>query len=168
MHLRTLNKVNPADVATLQFVLESAPTYSLNVSGQFPNNNVAEEVFEALPSADFDFQKKFVLSVEINNEAIGCVDALRGFPNTQTATLGLLLISEQHQGKGFGKAAYSAFEAFVKEWEEIETVRISVVATNAGVMPFWKRLGFKETGTRRPYKNASVVSEAIVLEKGVR
>ena len=36
------------------------------------------------------------------------------------------------------------------------------------VLPFWKSLGFVETGIRRPYEDNGVVSETLVLEKAIR
>jgi hypothetical protein len=46
-------------------------------------------------------------------------------------------------------------------------VRIGVIGTNGLVLPFWKSLGFVETGVRRPYEDNGVISETIVLEKAI-
>lgn len=167
MRLKILNKLNLTDIKNIQTVLEAAPKYSMNVSGHHQNANAASEMFEALPNG-FDYKNKFVLGIEVYADFIGCIDVLRGFPNTQTAMLGLLLLSEEYQGKGLGKTAYQALESIIKEWEEITIVRISVVVSNGEVLPFWKKLGFRDTGIRRPYENANITSEAIILEKLVR
>lgn len=79
--------------------------------------------------------------------------------------LGLLLISETEQKKGFGKLAYDAIEKIARSWSDVRKVRIGVIGTNGVVLPFWKSLGFVETGERRPYKENDVISERIVLEK---
>jgi hypothetical protein len=73
--------------------------------------------------------------------------------------LGLLVISESEEKKGYGKLAYQAIEGFVLSWKGTRKVRIGVIATNGGVLPFWRSLGFVETGAR--------ASETIVLEKTV-
>jgi hypothetical protein len=44
-------------------------------------------------------------------------------------------------------------------------MRIGVVQANDIVFPFWRSLGFVETGVRRPYQDNGVTSENIVLEK---
>lgn len=166
MQLKILDKSNLNDIKNVQIVLEAAPKYSLNVSGHHQSANAASEVFAALPNG-FDYKNKFVFGIEVDADIVGCIDVLRGFPNTQTAMLGLLLLSEKYQGKGFGKTAYQALESMIKEWDEIKTIRISVVVSNSEVLPFWEKLGFRESGVRRPYKNGSITSETISLEKPV-
>jgi ribosomal protein S18 acetylase RimI-like enzyme len=79
--------------------------------------------------------------------------------------LGLLLLDQAHQGRGLGRATYLALENFLRSWAGIHTIRIGVVMTNEAVLPFWKSLGFKETGFRKPYHDGSVKSETIILEK---
>ena len=167
MQLKIFNKLNLNDINIIQTVLEAAPKYSMNVSGHQQNANAASEVFAALPKG-FDFKNKFVLGIEVDADVIGCIDILRGFPNTQTAMIGLLLLSEKYQGKGLGKTAYQTLESMIKDWDEITIIRISVVVSNGEVLPFWEKLGFRESGVRRPYENGSITSEAIILEKPVR
>jgi diamine N-acetyltransferase len=167
MQLKILNKLNLNDIKNIQSVLEAAPKYSMNVSGHLQNANAAREVFAAL-SSSFDHKNKFVLGIEVGVDVVGCIDLLRGFPNTQTAMIGLLLLSEKYQGKGFGKTAYQALESMILDWDEITIIRISVVVNNGEVLPFWKKLGFQDSGVRRPYENGSITSEAIILEKQIR
>ena len=79
--------------------------------------------------------------------------------------LGLLLLKEKKQGQGLGKKAFQELLTYMSNWSEIHIIRISVVKNNDEVLTFWKKLGFNETGIRRPYENGTVVSEAIVMEK---
>jgi RimJ/RimL family protein N-acetyltransferase len=162
IHLRRLFPGN--DTLGLQKVLEAAPQYSFNVSGAPQPPNAAEEVFSALPD-NFASSNKFVFGIELNSSLIGCIDLLRGFPKPETAMIGLLLLREPHQRKGFGQRAYLQVEDKLRAWPEITKVRISVVESNGEVLGFWKKLGFAETGTRRPYESGNVSSQAIVLEK---
>ena len=46
-------------------------------------------------------------------------------------------------------------------------VRIGVVRTNEDVLPFWTGLGFTPTGEVKPYRYGPVVSEVLILEKGI-
>ena len=162
--LRKLDSV--ADVDALQKILERVPRYSLNVSGALQPKTAAVDVFSALPE-NFDRSQKYVYGVYLGSELVGCIDALKGFPSEDTAMIGLLLLAENHQGKGLGKIAYRTLESIFSNWNEISRIRISVVGTNDEVLGFWKKLGFKETGVRRPYENGSIRSEAIILEKPV-
>jgi len=164
IRIRPLSAIK--DTPALQAVLEGAPRYSMNVSGALQPANAAKEVFCAVPP-DFDAARKFVFGIELHGELIGCVDVLRGFPTREKAMLGLLLLKEKSQGKGYGREAYRLFESHLREWPEIEIVRISVVESNGEVLEFWKRLGFRDTGVRRAYECGTVASQAIVMEKAL-
>lgn len=160
-----IRKLNPKeDNQDLQSVLEDAPRYSLNVSGKTQTPNAAEEVFSSVPDS-FPAKGKFVFGIEQNNTLIGCIDVLRGFPKSETAMLGLLLLRESYQGKGFGRQAYLQLEDILHDWPEINTVRICVVESNIRVLGFWKKLGFFDTGIRRPYNKGIISSQVIILEK---
>lgn len=165
VRIRTLSP--NTDMRGLQEVLESAPHYSLNVSGKPQAPNAAEEVFAALPD-NFVSSNKLVFGIELNSSLIGCIDLLKGFPSPDTVMIGLLLLRESHQAKGLGREAYNQLEVTLRDWPGVKTVRISVVKSNEEVLGFWKKLGFVETGVRRPYQNGLVSSEAIILEKPLR
>ena len=162
IQLQLLFKEN--DLRDLQEVLEGAPRYSLKVSGQVQPSTASEEVFVAIPEG-FDVTKKIVIGVKQDTELIGVIDILRGFPNEETAMLGLLLLKEKKQGQGLGKRTFEELLTYVSSWSEIHKIRISVVKSNDEVLIFWKKLGFIETGVNHPYENGSVISESIVLEK---
>jgi ribosomal protein S18 acetylase RimI-like enzyme len=96
---------------------------------------------------------------------VGCIDLIEGYPEPDTATLGLLLIAESFQGQGIGSEAYRATEATVRAWGTCTKIRLGVVRTNAAVLPFWIRLGFTETGESKPYSCGPVLSEIVILTK---
>lgn len=98
-------------------------------------------------------------------EMVGCADLIRGWPIPSTALIGLLLLDEAHQGHGLGRSAYQAVEAKVRRWPEIDILRVSVVRSSAAVLPFWRRVGFIETGEVRPYVYDKLLSESIILAK---
>jgi len=153
-----------AVMTELQRVLEDAPTYAERVTGAPPGKADAQSTFSILPP-DKSYDDKFVFGVYDDGQMIGCVDLIRGFPQPQTAHLGLLLIAESHQRRGHGKAAYRAVEDIVRSWGACTQVRIGVVRTNAEVLQFWHALGFVATGEVKPYRYASVVSETVILIK---
>jgi len=98
---------------------------------------------------------------------VGCVGIVRGYPDSQTAYLGLLLLREDHIRRGIGSAAYRIAESKVRAWTEIQKIRLAVIATNRGVLPFWGRQGFRRTGEIKPWRHEKIASEAILLEKQV-
>ncbi len=125
------------------------------------------ETFHALPEGK-TFEDKFVLGVfNLEGSMVGCADLIRAYPNPETVMLGLLLITEDEQKRGYGKIAYEEIERLALSWEGTRKIRIGVIGTNGVVLPFWKSLGFAETGVRRPYDFNGVISENIVLEKSI-
>ena len=98
-------------------------------------------------------------------EMVGCIDLIRGYPTANAATLGLLLVAEQHQGVGIGCQAFTLLEQFARGWGSCDLIRLAVVMTNSEVISFWRKLGFSETGVTKPYCYGSVISQTIIMEK---
>ncbi|MBN1695362.1 GNAT family N-acetyltransferase [candidate division WOR-3 bacterium] len=153
------------EISEVQRVLEESPNYFINVSGDFPSSEDGKELFSAIAPGK-EFQDKFVFGIYLNNYMIGCIDLCRGFPNASTVTLGLLLLSENHQRKGLGARAYKKLEETVKGWKNIKKIRIGVLVSNIEVLPFWKKMGYSEKG-RKPYKHGDTETEVITLDKSI-
>jgi GNAT superfamily N-acetyltransferase len=153
------------EIAGVQRVLEEAPNYFKNCSGALPSSEEGKELFDAIAPGK-EFQDKFVFGIYLNNYMIGCIDLCRGFPNASTVTLGLLLLSENHQRKGLGTKVYNKLEEIIKSWKNINKIRIGVLVSNIQVLPFWKKLGYTEV-SRKPYKHGSIDTEVITLDKPI-
>jgi RimJ/RimL family protein N-acetyltransferase len=80
---------------------------------------------------------------------IGCADVLRGYPDRPRAVIGLLLLTEQWQRQGLGRAFARLVEQAIAAWPEIERLRIGVISTNPGALEFWHKLGYVKTGEVR-------------------
>ena len=155
------------EMLELQKVLESAPNYSLKVSGSLPSSAESQSLFSALPPGK-EYKDKFVLGFYSDNEMFGCADIIRGYPNEKVAMIGLLLMSEKFQNQGFGRMTYGLVENLCLSWPEIERARIGVVETNSLVMPFWEKMGFLKTGERKSYSEGIIESTNVVLEKIIK
>lgn len=153
-----------AEMREFQRVLEEAPTYTHRITGYPPDAADAQSTYSALPEGK-RYEDKFVFGIFSGEEMIGCVDLIRGYPTKNTALIGLLLLSEHYQHRGLGREAYFLIEDFIRSWHKCDRVRIGLVRTNEEVMPFLAKLGFEPTGETKPYRHASVVSEAVILEK---
>lgn len=157
---------SPEKMLELQAVLEEAPKYSVTQTGHPPGKAEAQSVLTALPP-DRGYEDKFVFGVYLENKMIGCVDIIRSYPDSKTAMLGLLLLSEDYQGRGFGSSAYLRAEEVVGRWAGCEKIRIGITRTNDKVISFWKKMGFEDTGVRRPYSHGKLTSETLVFEKKI-
>jgi RimJ/RimL family protein N-acetyltransferase len=166
--LRRLNPTDSKDCDLLQAVLEGTPKYSLMTTGEPARPDAAERVFQALPEGR-NYDHKLVFGVFLGSEMVGCADLVRGYPNPETAMLGLLLIVEKHQNRGVGMTAYRTLEKeLLDSWPEIATVRIGVLHGNDGAFRFWKEAGFRDTGQRAQYEEGLLSLENHVLERKVR
>lgn len=132
-----------------------------------PTSTSAQSLFSALPP-DKNYEDKFVLGLYLDPHMVGCADIIRGYPQPDTAMIGCPLLSEKHQHQGLGKSSLALTEKLCLSWPEIHKARIGVVTDNAIVLPFWKKMGFMDTGIRRPYEHGSVRCEVVVLEKVLR
>lgn len=152
-------------------MLEAAPRYSELITGVPPHvqsaEDFAEDFMDALPPGKGS-EDKFVLGFFLDDQAVGCADLIRYYPDNKTAMLGLLLITESHQGKGFGKEALGLLEGLIKRWSGTERIRAGVLAVNSQVVKFWERQGFKNTGEKKSPKNGKTESEVWVFEKKIR
>ena len=157
---------SPMDMAALQDVLEQAPTYAERVTGLPVGAADAQSTYSILPQGK-SYEDKFVLGVFVADRMIGCIDLIRGWPRPDTAHVGLLLLAEPFQGKGYGRRAYEELEVFIRNWETCSRVRLGVVGTNTQVLPFWQRRGFVQTGEVKPYFYGSISSEVVILERAL-
>jgi ribosomal protein S18 acetylase RimI-like enzyme len=147
----------------LQNLLNATPDYYLAVTGKVAASNEAENEFTELPSG-VDRADQFVFGIYIDDTLIGCAGGLRGFRTANKAMLGLLLIAEPYQGCGHGARAYVELEKIIMRWPNIDTVRLGVIETNTQAFPFWRKMGFVETGERKP-KTPPYIADIIVMEK---
>ena len=168
MHEIGLRKLSgePTEIANLQWVLENAPTYAELITGAPPGFADAHSTFTVLPDGK-TYDDKYVFGIYMGPRMVGCVDLIKGYPEPNTALLGLLLVAEPFQGQGIGSAAYRAIEDVIRAWGTCTKIRLGVVGTYAGVLPFWKRHGFTQTGETKPYCYGPIVSEIIILTKSL-
>jgi RimJ/RimL family protein N-acetyltransferase len=152
---------------TLQRVIESAPVYAQAVTGLPPGATDARSLYTILPEGK-SYDDKFVYGIELDGEMVGCADLVRGYPVPATAYLGLLLLVEPFQRRGWGSEAYRLLEELVASWSTCDRIRLAVVPAAEGVIPFWEKLGFAPTGERTPYRYGSIASESILFEKPLR
>jgi GNAT superfamily N-acetyltransferase len=153
-----------SDMAELQRVIEEAPAYAELMTGAPPGPADAQSTYSILPDGK-TYEDKFVLGVYANDEMVGFVDLIRGYPNPATAWIGVMLISEDHQRKGIGARAMDLVERLVRDWGTCDRMRLAVTRANESVIGFWERLGFKATVEVKPYRYGRVESENLIYEK---
>jgi RimJ/RimL family protein N-acetyltransferase len=154
----------PDEMASLQRVLQGAPAYFETVTGLPAGNAEAQSTFTALPPGK-DYDDKFVWGLYAGDGMIGCADVIRGYPEAEKAIIGLLLLAENWQRRGFGRAFALLLEQLIAGWSEIATLRIGVVNRNVGAIAFWHKLGYTETGEVK--QRESFAGDVVVMEKAL-
>jgi ribosomal protein S18 acetylase RimI-like enzyme len=158
---------DPEELRALQRVIESDEDYALRVTGHPPGPADALSTLLVVPEGTSP-DDKVVFGVWVNDELVGILDLLLGYPDPETVFVGLLLIDRSRQGQGIGAAAWQALERqMLPRWPWVRRLRLGVVRTNEQVLGFWRRLGFVETGEVRPWRYDKLCSETVLMDKPV-
>jgi ribosomal protein S18 acetylase RimI-like enzyme len=152
------------NIELVQKIFESAPEYFLNVSGDVAVPTDSEDAFNALPP-NFEIDKKHVLGIYFEEKLIGVIDCLIGYPASDKAYIGLLILNESYQNKGLGKITYNELEKYLHSYLTLTSIRLSVVESNETVLNYWEKMGFSLTGEVKPYSNKKNISKSILMEK---
>lgn len=163
-HMESLKvqKVDLESISLLQKILEAAPNYHQAISGEVASKTAAKELLTELP-ANCSQEQKHVLLLSLE-EPIGVVDLILGYPTREVAYIGLLLLKESCHGKGLGEEAFNLVEKYIANFSNIKKLRLAYVDSNH-VQGYWEKMGFKETGERKPYKVGNKESTAVLMEK---
>lgn len=146
-----LREMRPDDVAALRELIESDPGYTERVTGHPPGPADAQSLLMMRPP-DLPEEDKVVLGAWDAGSLVGVVDLLRGWPDADTAHVGLLQVHADRRGRGLGRVIHDRALAEVRRWPGIETLRAAIVETNAEhADPFWRALGYRPSGEPKPY-----------------
>lgn len=150
VQLCRLTKCPPDLCDELHRVCLEAPNYFMSVEGKLPDKKSIKHWFseDELPLG-CTTEHHFVFSISLNADIIGVAHVLAACRDPEQAMIGLLLLSEQHQGQGLGRAVFDLLIQRMKTWG-MKSCRIGVVANNAGALAFWRNVGFVEIGEMMP------------------
>jgi predicted acetyltransferase len=165
----TLRLERLTDTAThrqrVQRVLEAAPQYSLVCDGHLPQANAGDELFESAPPGH-DQSGKSVYMIREGDVDIGVIDLYRRWNAPNKIILGLFLLIETVHRRGIGARAFELIRGQLATESEFDTLRVAVVQANTGAHPFWRAMGFIETGEIKPA--GSFTSPIIIYERPLR
>lgn len=162
-----LRRLRPEDAPALQALFEATPDYTCRISGHAPLPGDAAEILSALPPG-LAREQKYDVGLFRGSALAAMADVIRNFPEEHHAHIGLLLVRQDHQGEGLGRAMHDAVTNLVSGWPEVTTLRLGIVETNAAsAVGFWKALGYEPTGETAPYENDEVRSRVTLWERPV-
>ena len=139
--------------------------YYFNKILNIPQNitNVEQDITN-IPDGVQKSQKNYRL-VSFNNEILGAVDYITGYPEKNTVFIGLLIIKNNKHRQGFGEKIFNYLEDLFKS-EGFLKLRLGVIANNEIGFSFWKKQNFKEI-ERKVLKFGNSEKEVIVMEKKI-
>jgi GNAT superfamily N-acetyltransferase len=158
-----LLKGDSSEMVELQRVLEEAPKFAYRVTRCPPQPADAQSTYSALPDGK-TYNDKFVYGIFCDDKMVGCIDVIRDYPKNGVAWIGLLLVSEKLHGQGIGRKALELLKREIYSWKACKGIQLAVVSTNDVALPFWRKMGFCETGKRTPYRYNQVEAESIHME----
>ena len=139
--------------------------YYFNKILNIPQNitNVEQDITN-IPDGVQKSQKNYRL-VSFNDEILGAVDYITGYPEKNTLFIGLLIIKNNKHRQGFGGKIFNYLEDLFKS-EGFLKIRLGVIADNEIGFSFWKKRNFKEI-ERKVLKFGNSEKEVIVMEKKI-
>ena len=160
-HIRELGH---PDVPHIHRVMASQAEYSLRVTATPPSAADAEACLTEVPDGHSpdDLQ---VLGVFDEATLVGFTVVLKHFPTPGKAHIALLMVHADYEGQGLANALHNELICRLKDEGDITATRLNVVATNSTVVPFWERLGYRETEPPRPYIAGSVQTYVHTFER---
>jgi GNAT superfamily N-acetyltransferase len=133
--------------------------------GKLPGPNDGAEAFSSLAPGG-TYEQKSIWMIREGDMDIGVIDIYRGWNAPHKIMIGLLLLVESAQGRGLGRRAYNALrDALVAESSAYTVLRIGVIETNADAFPFWRSLGFVETGEIKT--SDEFIAPVVILERSL-
>ena len=133
----------------------------LNIPQKITN---VEQDITNIPDGVQKSQKNYRL-VSFNDEILGAVDYITGYPEKNTIFIGLLIIKNNKHRQGFGEKIFNYLEDLFKS-EGFLKIRLGVIADNEIGFSFWKKRNFKEI-ERKVLKFGNSEKEVIVMEKKI-
>ena len=144
-------ELGAGDVPGLQQFFEVNPEFFLNVYGQAPTGNEAQEEFDDAPPDGMAFTRKWVLGMVDGDGAImGMANVCSNLVVERVWHLGLFVVASAWHGTGRSRAIYEKLEEWISS-QGATWARLGVVKGNAKAERFWEKLGFTEVRERGPF-----------------
>ncbi|MDF3832878.1 GNAT family N-acetyltransferase [Cupriavidus basilensis] len=161
--IRTLTPDSASDAAQVLRVFMEAPSYSHLVEGRAPSNADVDDFFNSMPAGK-EAADKFTIGLCVGTDMVGCADVIRAYPTSDCAFIGLLIFSEAHQSRGYGRTALRLIEEMTRGWG-CTMIRLAVISTNPRAFAFWQREGFDILYRT---SNPRFTGDVIVMARAIR
>ncbi|QDW50008.1 GNAT family N-acetyltransferase [Burkholderia sp. KBS0801] len=160
--IRAITRDSASDLADVLRVFMEAPSYTVLVEGRPPSNADVDDFFNGMLAGKVATDK-FTIGFYVDTDMVGCADVIRSHPANDCAFIGLLLFSQAHQGRGYGKIALNVIEEMARGWN-CSKMQLASISTNPRAFAFWHREGFEVM-----YRTSipRFIGDVIVMERAI-
>lgn len=168
--MRQFRDLDPAqDRDALRDLLTEAQDYYWLWLNHAPTEAEVDDVFQACPPG-CDPQRSRRLGLFLNDRLSGVAELSFGFPTTDDAYLGLMILAPRSRNQGHGEAFTQHILDLARQASAGERIYLAVLEKNPKGRAFWSRQGFKPTGVTRSFHENGVDhrAERLVRSLGQR
>jgi len=162
----SMHQLSLEDIGAIQGLCEKCLDYMLLVDGRAADPNSIEEDFRYAPAGKL-LDDKFVFGIaNQQNELVGMLDTLRGYPDETTWWIGLLLFTPETRSLGFGKKVTEGFAEYVRA-RGGQAIMLGVVDENKRAYKFWNRMGFELVRRTEPQQFGNKTHTVNVMRRNI-
>jgi ribosomal protein S18 acetylase RimI-like enzyme len=138
----TVRRLSLEDIGGIQRLYEKCLDYMLLVDGRAADPDAVVEEFQFVPPGNSSADK-FVFGIaNEQNDLVGLLDTLRGYPDERTWWIGELLFVPEIRSQGLGQLVVQGFIEYVQA-SGGQAIMLGVVYENMRAFRFWNRMGFE-------------------------
>lgn len=105
-----------------------------------------ENIINELPP-DCESKNKLFLGIYKGAQLVAILDLIAGYPNKETAFIGLFMVDRSLQSSGIGSGIINKLIEFLKS-NGYKCCRLGVIEKNVPAINFWNKMGFEFTGEK--------------------
>ena len=151
----TVKKLGEEDFPAILTLYGSNPQYFEAMNQTAPEGGLEEDLV-AVPAGK-TLEDKYWLGFYKEDELIATLELVTGYPEENTAYIGLFMMDNARQGQGEGSRLMADLFAWLKEGG-FAWVELSYTYGNAQSERFWFKNGFFPTGAIRPMDDYVAIS----------
>ena len=149
-----VRRLDEEDAEAVFCLYQSNPQY-FTAMDDVPTLSSAKADLIALPPKKA-IEDKYYVGFYDEAHLVAIMDLIRGFPNEQTAFIGLFMVHASQQGRGIGSKIIAAVLSYLKSLG-FSRCRLGYVKTNLQSKSFWFKNGFLPTGVESKQEKYTIV-----------
>jgi GNAT superfamily N-acetyltransferase len=160
----SVHQLSLEDAPSIQRLFDRCLDFMLLVDGRPASPDAAEEEFQDVPPGK-SLDDKFVFGI-INqeNDLLGYLDVMRGYPDETAWWIGLLLLVPETRSRGIGEKMVEGFTEYVRI-AGAKAIMLGVVEENKRAYQFWSRMGFEFVRKTKPRPFGNKTQTVSIMRK---